>query len=214
MTALILKLLVDCVMVFLLGATIFYCLKVNKRIRVLQDSREEFAKLITQFDSTTKKAQESIEDLQRMSARVTDSLNERLDKANFLADDLAFMIEKGNKVAEKVDGTLPREQRMGKTALPPKRESSVGRSKKKTGDDARESLMKVAGKPRGAAGADKATKADKGKKDKVESMLERLGDKKGATGEKRPRRSGRTSARLRSRAEQELQDALETGSDS
>lgn len=198
MTALIIKLLIDSLMIVLLVATIFYCFKVNRRIRVLQDSREEFAQLITQFDKTTKKAQESIEDLQRMSARVTDSLNERLDKANFLADDLAFMIEKGNKVADRVDDKLPREERTGKSILPPKRESSLGRGKKK-GNDARDSLMKAAGK-----GAEKANK--------VESMLERLGDKK--SGDKAPTRKGRASARLRSRAEQELQEAIESGNES
>ena len=208
MTVLIVKLLIDCLMVGLLGATIFYCFKVNRRIRVLQDSREEFAKLITQFDDTTKKAQESIEDLQRMSARVTDSLNERLDKANFLADDLAFMIEKGNKVADKVDTQLPREERSAKTAMPPKRTSAVGRSKKKAGDTARDSLMKAAGKP-STRGAPKKANA---KQDKVESMLERMGDQKPA--EKKTRRAGRTSARLRSRAEQELQDAIGTGDES
>lgn len=201
MTALIIKILIDSVMILLLGATIFYCFLVNKRIRVLQDSKEEFAKLIQQFDQTTQKAQESIDDLQKMSAKVTDSLNERLDKANFLADDLAFMIEKGNKVADKVDDTLPRTARSAKTAAPPKREPAVGKTKRssskaKDKDKARESLMRVAGK--GKEGADN-----------VESMLERLGDKKASP----KKRRGRSSARLRSRAEQELEDALKSGND-
>ncbi len=203
MTVLIIKLLIDFLMIGMLGATIYFCFKVNRRIRVLQDSREEFAKLIAQFDVTTKKAQESIEDLQRVSSRVTDSLNERLDKANFLADDLAFMIEKGNKVADKVDNNAPREARSAKSALPPKREPVAGRGgKAKTGDN----LSRATGR------TPSLSKREAAKKDKVESMLERLGDKK--KGDKPPRRAGRASARLRSRAEQELQEAIESGNES
>ena len=203
MTLIVIKLLVDGVMVLLLGATIFYCYVVNRRIRVLQDSREDFAQLIHQFDEATKKAQESVEELQTMSARVTDSLNERLDKANFLADDLAFMIEKGNKVADKVDKTLAKEDRQPKdSVLPPKREPMIGRNRKKE-PSASDTLLK--------AGAKELSPAD-AKKERVESMLERLGDKK--AGSASSRRKKRTSARLRSKAEQDLQNALKSGNES
>jgi len=203
MSLLIIKLLVDSVMIVLLSATIFYCVVVNRRIRVLQDSREEFAQLISKFDDSTRKAQESIEDLQKMSKRVTESLNERLDKANFLADDLAFMIEKGNKIADRVDKNLPRDERTPSgSVLPPKRESVVGRSAaaKNKADAAREPLLKAAGRD-GAAG----------KEDRVESMLKRLGDKE--AGKPRGAAGRRQTARLRSRAEQELHDALKSGND-
>ncbi|MDG1287089.1 MAG: DUF6468 domain-containing protein [Rickettsiales bacterium] len=195
MTVLIAKLLIDSLMVVLLVATIFYCVMVSRRIRVLQDSREEFAQLITKFDETTKRAQESIDDLQKVGKKVNESLNERLDKANFLADDLAFMIEKGNKVADKVDNTLPRADRTdGNSVIAPKREPMIGRNKKKD-NAAKESLMRAAGRGK--------------KQDKVDSVLERLGDKQAAA---QPRRS-RASARLRSKAEQDLQDALKSGNE-
>ncbi len=198
MSVLIAKLLIDSLMIVLLVATIFYCVMVNRRIRVLQDSREEFAQLITKFDETTKKAQESIDDLQRVGKKVNDSLNERLDKANFLADDLAFMIEKGNKVADKVDETVPKVKKSAsKSALAPKREPMVGRNKKKDTDAAKESLMKAAGRAK--------------KQEKVESVLERMGDKQAGTA--KPRRKSRASARLRSKAEQDLQDALKSGNE-
>lgn len=202
MSMLFVKLLVDSLMIVLLGATIFYCIMVNRRIRVLQDSREDFAKLITKFDATTHKAQETITDLKKMSQRVTESLNERLDKANFLADDLAFMIEKGNKVADKVDRNMPRDMKSGSSALPPKREPLVGRGGNKK-NKARDSLIKD-------SGDDVAEPSNKERKNKVESMLERLGDRDAP---KPSRRSGRASARLRSRAEKELQDALKSGND-
>jgi hypothetical protein len=206
MTLLAVKLLVDFFMIVLLGATIFYCVIVNKRIRTLQDSRNDFAQLLTQFDDTTRKAQASIEDLQKMAGKVTDSLNERLDKANFLADDLAFMIEKGNKIAEKVDNTLPREDRSAKTVLPPKREPSISRKNKKT-EEATEGLLKAAGKP---------ARSSRSKSSKVESMLERMAEseKDGPKPKSSARRTSRASSRLRSRAEQELQDALKTGDES
>ncbi len=203
MTFLIIKLLVDSVMVLLLIATIVYCFMVNRRIKVLQDSKQDFAKLIVKFDEATQKAQDSIEDLRKMSVKVNDSLNERLDKANFLADDLAFMIEKGNRTAEKMDGTMPRESRSAATALPPKREASISKPARFSPSSSAQDAFK---------NASDNTKDSGSKKNNVEAMLERLGDKQ--KNESSSRRGGRTSARLRSRAEQELQDAMKSGNES
>ena len=203
MSMLIIKLLVDSLMVILLGATIFYCITVSRRIRLLQDSKDEFAQLIVKFDETTSHAQETIEDLKKMSKRVTESLNERLDKANFLADDLAFMIEKGNKVADKVDGRLPENIKSTSSVLPPKREPVIGRGRNKK-SNIEESILKKAD-PVGSSAED-----NKRRQDKVASMLDRLSDSEKST---KPRRNSRTSARLRSRAEKELQDALKSGND-
>ncbi len=202
MTLIVIKLLVDSFMILLLGATIFYCFLVNRRIRVLQDSKQDFAQLIQKFDDTTRKAQESIEELQKVSGHVTESLNERLDKANFLADDLAFMIEKGNKVADKVDKSMPQQDR---SALAPKREPMIGRNKSEgASSNAKNAMAK-------ATAANKGDGARNAKRDKVESMLERLGDKSASPTSRRA--GGRASARLRSKAEKDLQNAIKSSTE-
>jgi len=94
----LLTLLFDCGLAILLIATMRYCSKLSVRIKTLQDSRSEFASMITKFDVATNRALASVADLQTVSKKITDALQLKIDKANFLADDLAFLIEKSNKL--------------------------------------------------------------------------------------------------------------------
>ena len=82
----------------LLMVTIGYCAKLSRRIKIIQDGRSEFASMLTQFDMSTNRAMASVEELQTISKKITDALQLKIDKANFLADDLAFLIEKSNKL--------------------------------------------------------------------------------------------------------------------
>lgn len=94
----VLTLIFDCGLGILLIATIAYCSKLSKRIRMLQDGRSEFAEMLGKFDTATNRAIASVTELQTISKRMTDALQLKIEKANFLADDLAFLIEKSNKL--------------------------------------------------------------------------------------------------------------------
>lgn len=96
--SLLLTLVLDCVLGILLISTMIYCSKLSRRIQVLRDSRGEFARMIEQFDTATGRAMASVNDLQTVSKKITDALQLKIEKANFLADDLAFLIEKSNKL--------------------------------------------------------------------------------------------------------------------
>ena len=103
MSDVIITLLFDCILGVLLVATINYCSKLSKRIRLLQDSRGELAGMINQFDTATQRAMTSLSELQTVSKRITEALQLKIDKANFLADDLAFLIEKSAKLATQLE---------------------------------------------------------------------------------------------------------------
>lgn len=97
------SLILDIVIVGLLATTIGYCWLLNKRIKVLQDSKSELAQLLKYFDESTEKASESIIALQTASKKIGENIQHRVDKANYLLEDLAFMIEKGNKLADQME---------------------------------------------------------------------------------------------------------------
>ena len=88
----------DIVLAILLIATISYCARLSRRIKVLQDSRSELGEMILQFDHATTRAMASVNDLQTVSKKITEALQLKIDKANFMADDLAFLIEKSTKL--------------------------------------------------------------------------------------------------------------------
>ena len=99
----ILSLVMDFLMAGLLFATIIYCLKLNGRIKILQDSKSELARIIREFDQSTQRATESIEELHKAAGRINENMQHKIDKANYLANDLEYMIERGNKLAGKTD---------------------------------------------------------------------------------------------------------------
>lgn len=99
----LLGLIFDGGLAVLLVITIGYCSRLSSRIRVLQDSRGELASMIAQFDQATARATASMSELQTVSKRITDALQLKIEKANFLADDLAFLIEKSSKLASQLE---------------------------------------------------------------------------------------------------------------
>ncbi len=103
MNDIVVTLALDAVLATLLVTTISYCSRLSQRIRLLQDSRGELASMIAQFDQATGRAAVSLAELQTTSKKITDALQLKIEKANFLADDLAFLIEKGTKIATQME---------------------------------------------------------------------------------------------------------------
>lgn len=105
----ILSVFMNAMMAGLLLATIIYCLKLNKRIKVLQDSRSELARIIREFDESTQRATQNINEIHAATMRISENMQHKIDKANYLADDLDAMIERGTKMTGgKVDATPAR----------------------------------------------------------------------------------------------------------
>lgn len=103
MNDVLLSSVINGLIVLLLSITIGYCYILNRRIKILQDSRGELAKLLKHFDNSTKRASDSIVSLQAASKNIGDTIQHRIDKANYLIDDLAYMIDKGDKLANKME---------------------------------------------------------------------------------------------------------------
>jgi hypothetical protein len=95
----VLSVMVNGLMAALLFATIIYCSRLNKRIRVLQDSRSELARIIREFNESTERATQSIADIHEATNRISENIQHKIDRANYLATDLDLMIEKGSKLA-------------------------------------------------------------------------------------------------------------------
>lgn len=113
-----LDVLLNLVMAGLLLATLIYCLKLNKRIKILQDSKSELARIIREFDQSTQRATQNINEIHAATMRISENIQHKIDKANYLADDLEMMIDKGNKLAGKTDAAPVRPMRHDAPASP------------------------------------------------------------------------------------------------
>ena len=91
--------IMDLLVAFLLVITIAFALVLNKRLGKLRGDRKAFEKLAKTFGDATSRAEEGINALHQ----TTDVLQERLDKAQALKDDLTFLIERGDRTADKLE---------------------------------------------------------------------------------------------------------------
>jgi hypothetical protein len=188
MTGAILNLLVNIVMAVLLAVTISYCWMLNRRIQILQDSKSELSQLLKHFDESTQRASESIIALQTASKKIGEGIQARIDKANYLIDDLAFMLEKGAKLSEKLEADMAVSLAKSRVAA-------------EVSHDTEEEIAEPALAPPSTKDKTRAT---------LEAMLERLsGRNKPAAWPPMSKEEAATAAR--SRAEQELRELLKTG---
>jgi hypothetical protein len=103
-----LDLLLDSFMALLLLFTMFFCWKLNGRIRVLQDSKEELAETIREFDACTQRAAQSIAEIHTATQRISENIQHKIDKAHFIADDLEIMISRGKKMTSGTSEPRPK----------------------------------------------------------------------------------------------------------
>jgi hypothetical protein len=96
------SLIIDVVVAVLLIVTIVYAISLNKRLGMLRRDRGELEKLAQKFTLSTERANESLGQL-HATAEV---LQHQIDTAQALRDDLAFLLERGEKAADRLEDTI------------------------------------------------------------------------------------------------------------
>ncbi len=97
------KLVLDVIVAILLAATIVYAMILNGRLNQLRKNRDEMAKLVAAFNDATARAEAGIPKLRRAAEEAGSTLQERVEKAQSLRDDLAFMIERADSMANRLE---------------------------------------------------------------------------------------------------------------
>lgn len=85
------SLIMDGAVAVLLVATLGFCFVLNRRIGSLRRTSARMARLISEFDVSIEKARESVEALKQAAGVSGAELQERLDAASALRDELAFL---------------------------------------------------------------------------------------------------------------------------
>lgn len=100
------KIFLDIVVSLLLVATIGYAVMLNSRLTALRKNRDDLAKIIVAFNEATARAEASIPKLKRAAEEAGGGLQERVEKAQSLRDDLAFMIERADTMANRLENAV------------------------------------------------------------------------------------------------------------
>lgn len=107
----------------LLVVTISYTVMLNRRLRTMRQDKLALEKLAAKFVDSTMRAEESITRLKTTA----DELKERIERAQSLRDDLAFLTERGGNAADRLE-SLVREARKEAPAEPTRPPARGGRA--------------------------------------------------------------------------------------
>jgi uncharacterized phage infection (PIP) family protein YhgE len=90
----------------LLIPTIIFAVILNRRLSALRKSRDELAKVVANFNDATLRAEAGIPKLKKATNEASMALKDRVEKAQSLRDDLAFMIERAEEMAGKLESSV------------------------------------------------------------------------------------------------------------
>ena len=90
----------------MLAVMIYYAWRLNEKLRNLQNDRAELERLLTTFGELTERAEASILHLKGNATETVQGLDDRVVKAVTLRDELAFMIERANEMADRLENTI------------------------------------------------------------------------------------------------------------
>ncbi|MEK9970216.1 MAG: DUF6468 domain-containing protein [Ferrovibrio sp.] len=97
-----LTMMVEIVVAVLLLITMGISLVLNRRLGNLRANQEEMRRLIGEFDKALGRARQGLSELKTTSATVDTAHEERMKQAKTLRDELGFMIETADRLADRL----------------------------------------------------------------------------------------------------------------
>lgn len=94
------------IVIVLLVPTIVFAIILNRRLEILRNSRNDLGRLIEAFNDATTRAEAGIPRLKQAADSAGAVLRDQIQKAQTLRDDLAFMIERAEAAAGKMENAL------------------------------------------------------------------------------------------------------------
>ena len=98
----IVKLTLDIVIIAALALAVRYAWRLEKQLRLLRESREEMARYTADFARNVDRAETGIKSLKLMARASGDDLEQLVEKAQALRDELQFVVDHANTIADKI----------------------------------------------------------------------------------------------------------------
>jgi hypothetical protein len=95
--------ILEVALVGLLAATLFHAVRLERALGVLKRDRVQLQELTAGFNDSTRQAERGIERLRAATDGAGIQIARQTDAAMALKDDLAMLIERGNRLADRLD---------------------------------------------------------------------------------------------------------------
>ena len=103
-------LIIEIVLAVLLSTAIGYGFILNRRIVELRKDQENLDKLAKSFSKATSRAEASIFQLKSTSDTTSQALDKTVKHAHNIREDLLYLIERGNKLADTLESEIRTEE--------------------------------------------------------------------------------------------------------
>ena len=100
------ELLLNLAIVLLLVPTIVFTYRLNRSLKTLRENQSSLAKLVQSLNEATFKAENSIPKLKSVTESSSTGLKGVVDSAKTLKDDLMFINERANNLADRLEGVI------------------------------------------------------------------------------------------------------------
>ncbi|MBX6323611.1 MAG: hypothetical protein IRY94_17480, partial [Rhodospirillaceae bacterium] len=98
----------DVLLIALLGATLAYGIRLNRRLGQVRAGQAEFQSLLGKFAVATEQAERGVATLRRAAAEAGQDLQETTERAAALREDLTFMLGKAGELADRLETAIAR----------------------------------------------------------------------------------------------------------
>lgn len=113
-------------LVVLLGATLFQAIKLERALGVLKRDRASLEALVMHFNASTHQAETGIERLRTAADSAGRQIDNQLTKSITLKDDLEFLTERGDRLADRLDALVRAARPLAHDRAPVASESNGG----------------------------------------------------------------------------------------
>ena len=94
--------IIDGILIILLSATIFCAVSLSRRLSSLRSDKKNLEKLMGEFHHISEKADKSLTGIRATAEEVSRELAEANAKSRSMRDELAFLVERADRLAEKI----------------------------------------------------------------------------------------------------------------
>jgi hypothetical protein len=95
--------MLEIVLIALLGATLFQAIRLERALGVLKRDRASLETLVIGFNASTHQAESGIQRLRAAADSAGREIESQLTKSVSLKDDLSFLTERGDRLADRLD---------------------------------------------------------------------------------------------------------------
>lgn len=100
------QLVLEVVLLGLLAATLFHAMRLERALGVLKRDRATLESLVGSFNESTRQAEGGVARLRETADGAGRQIGRQVEAAGALKGDLAFLIERGEKLADRMDGLV------------------------------------------------------------------------------------------------------------